>query len=152
MNEAKTTASLLAKHIIAECNANGKTISNLKLQKLLYYAQAWHLAFENKPLFTDRIEAWVHGPVVPNVFREYREFKWSPLTAQCADRPSTDVFQHAKKVIDAYGDFDASQLERMTHREDPWLEARAGLPDDVGSTREISWEAMRKYFSARLDG
>jgi len=149
---AKTTASHLAKHIIAECNAHGKAISNLKLQKLLYYAQAWHLAFESKPLFGDRIEAWVHGPVVPNVFREYREFKWSPLMVECTEHPAPDVVQHAQKVLDAYGGFDAPQLERMTHGEDPWREARAGLPDDVSSTREISWEAMRKYFSARLDG
>lgn len=50
-------------------------LTNLKLQKLLYYAQAWHLVFRQEPLFTDRIEAWRHGPVVPSVFRQYRHFE-----------------------------------------------------------------------------
>src|SRR6266446_3445682 len=76
---AMTTASILAKYIIASCSDDGKSVTNLKLQKLLYYAQAWKLALHGKPLFNDRIEAWVHGPVVPVVFREYRDFKWAPL-------------------------------------------------------------------------
>lgn len=77
--EPVTTASIIAKHILGACKAKQDFITNLKLQKLLYYSQAWHLAIYDEPLFQDRIEAWVHGPVVPSVFREYRSFRWSPI-------------------------------------------------------------------------
>ncbi|HUZ03805.1 MAG TPA: type II toxin-antitoxin system antitoxin SocA domain-containing protein, partial [Acidobacteriaceae bacterium] len=60
-----TSASDIAKYFIASFQKKNKAISNLKLQKLLYYAQAWHLALYGSPLFSDSIEAWVHGPVVP---------------------------------------------------------------------------------------
>jgi uncharacterized phage-associated protein len=147
-----TTASHLAKHLIAAFAARGEPITNLKLQKLLYYSQAWSLALSGKSLFTDRIEAWVHGPVVPSVFREYREFKWSPLVADCDQPAHGDVIRHVDRVLAVYGKFDASQLERMTHNEDPWRNARTGLAADEASNREITAEAMRKYYSTLLNG
>ena len=149
---AKTTASNLAKYIIATVKNSGQPITNLKLQKLLYYSQAWHLALDRQPLFEDRIEAWVHGPVVPTVFREYREFRWSPLTADENYQISTDVSKHTVKVLKAYGPLDASQLERLTHSEDPWKEARSGLAADVSSSREISRQSMQRVYTARLNG
>jgi uncharacterized phage-associated protein len=148
-----TTASILAKYLIASCSGNGKTITNLKLQKLLYYAQAWQLALHNKALFNDRIEAWVHGPVVPTVFREYRDFKWDPLPVdQSRPEPNNEVRSHIAEVLAAYGKFDATQLEQLTHSEDPWKEARKGIPGDMASTNEISKESMLNYYRARLNG
>lgn len=145
------TATHLAKYIIAQCAETG--ITNLKLQKLLYYSQAWNLALRDKPLFADRIEAWVHGPVVPVVFREYRAFKWTALPVDTSwPEPDANVRRHIEEVLSAYGRFDASQLEQLTHSEDPWKDARKGIPQDVASSNAISNEAMLKYYRARLNG
>jgi uncharacterized phage-associated protein len=147
-----TTASTLAKYIIARCADRSELITNLKLQKLLYYSQAWHLALHGESLFRDRIEAWVHGPVVPSVFREYREFRWAPLPVDANVDISDKVATHTAKVLKTYGALDAHQLERLTHSEGPWKEARAGLPADASCTRAITLESMRNYYSARLNG
>jgi len=64
-----TLALQIARHIVRESRTTGEPITNLKLQKLLYYCQGWHLAYHEKVLFSDPIQAWVHGPAVPNVYR-----------------------------------------------------------------------------------
>ncbi|MGK8328482.1 Panacea domain-containing protein, partial [Pseudomonas aeruginosa] len=65
----------VAKFFLAQSNEEaGDLVSNLKLQKLVYYAQGFHLAVYDEPLFTDSIEAWTHGPVVPNVYHHYKQF------------------------------------------------------------------------------
>ncbi len=147
-----TTASYVAKYFISSFQKKDKGVSNLKLQKLLYYAQAWHLALYGNPLFRDPIQAWVHGPVVPSVFREYKDYAWRPITQEVkADAPS-DLAFHLKEVTRVYGEFDATTLERMTHQETPWKETRGSLSPDESSNREITQESMKKYFSARLHG
>jgi uncharacterized phage-associated protein len=95
------TASNVAKYILTRFQLGGSPIINLKLQKLLNYAQAWHLAFTAKPLFPERIEAWIHGPVVPPVFGEHKQFGWSPIsvsdggTLQASSGLATHVGQRA---------------------------------------------------------
>lgn len=74
-----STANYIATCLIRLSYEKQRPVSNLKLQKLLYYAQAWHLAIFKQPLFNDEIEAWVHGPVVPEVFRAYRDNKWASI-------------------------------------------------------------------------
>lgn len=144
-------ANKIADTIVALSRERGGDITNLKLQKLLYYAQAWHLAFSAKPLFLDAIEAWVHGPVVPSVFRRFREYRWRPI--DCAFEPCDDnsVVKHIASVLNAYGKFDASQLERLTHSEEPWINARRGLAPDISSCNVISHHAMRQYYAQRLN-
>ncbi len=146
------TASDIAKYFIASFQKKKKEISNLKLQKLLYYAQAWHLALYGSPLFADSIEAWVHGPVVPSVFREYKRYAWRPITENVEAQTTADVKFHLTEVIGVYGEFDATKLERMTHREGPWKETRGTLSPDEPSNRVITQESIKKYFSARLNG
>ncbi len=145
-------ASDIAKYMIASFQKRNNEISNLKLQKLLYYAQAWHLALYDAPLFQDSIEAWVHGPVVPTVFREYKEYAWRPITEKIQAATPTALKFHLGEVIRVYGDFDATTLERMTHQEDPWKVTRGTLSPDEPSNRVITLEAIQKYFSARLHG
>ncbi len=147
MNE---TASNIAKYIIGYFAANDQGINNVKLQKLLYYVQGWHLALHGKPLFWDRIEAWVHGPVVPSVFQEYKSFRWSPLKATGSYEPAPKVKAHIDEIMWAYADFSSWDLERLTHSEAPWQDARGSLPPDISSKIEISHEAMKAYFSRDL--
>jgi uncharacterized phage-associated protein len=136
----------IADTVLAISRMRGDSITNLKLQKLMYYAQAWNLVFTGKPLFLESIEAWVHGPVVPSIFRRFKDYRWSPI--DCPVEPCEDeaVRGHIESVIDAYGKFTATELERITHHETPWIEARRGLDPDVPSCNVISHSAMRDYY------
>jgi uncharacterized phage-associated protein len=148
---APATANLVAERIISLSHEKHNPVSNLKLQKLLYYAQAWNLALNEHPLFEEEIQAWVHGPVVPEVFRRYRDCKWSPIP-DSKDSSSYQFRTHLEEVWKVYGGFTAFDLERLTHSEDPWKIARTGLAPDASSNNTISKSSMRDYYSARLNG
>jgi uncharacterized phage-associated protein len=148
---AETSASCLSLHILGAFLSKGDKINNLKLQKLLYYCQAWYLANYDKPLFGDPIQAWVHGPVVPIVFQAYKFSGWSPIHLEypaCmgGSHLPGHVKAHLDNVLSAYGGFSGWDLERLTHREDPWRIARAGLPPDASSASVISHESMKSYY------
>jgi uncharacterized phage-associated protein len=151
---AETDASRVADYFISFSREHGDPISNLKLQKLLYYAQAWFLAIHGRPLFDERIEAWVHGPAVPPVYGRFKDWTWQPIAAEVsppADLPP-EIVAHLKEVMDTYGVLSAYELERMTHSEDPWKDARLGLPPDEASTVAIPAEAMARFYHSRLNG
>ncbi|MDV2504116.1 MAG: DUF4065 domain-containing protein [bacterium] len=149
---AATTAEKVADYIIRSAHDSGALITNLKLQKLVYYAQAWHLALFDEPLFDDPIEAWVHGPVVPSIYSKFRNFGWNPigLDTDEVDLPE-DLQEHIDEVIEVYGGFSGWDLERLTHSEEPWRKARGDLPPDEPSSDEISHEDMKEYYRTKLD-
>src|SRR6266567_7157103 len=128
---ADTTARRVADLILHSAFEQKIEITNLKLQKLLYYCQAWYLAIQDRPLFGERIEAWVHGPVVPPVFGSLKDYRWNPIPSP-GDVEERDpvVLDHVHEVLEAYGDLSGQQLEALTHREDPWRSARKGFPED----------------------
>lgn len=100
----------------------GDSISNLKLQKLLYYAQGFHLAVYGRPLFPEAIKAWMHGPVVPQVYHEYKDYGYGPIPVEPVNLEafSPDVRELSDEVWAVYGQFTATKLESMTHNEPPW--------------------------------
>lgn len=100
----------------------GDSISNLKLQKLLYYAQGFNLAFYDKPLFGESIKAWMHGPVVPQVYHEYKDFGSGPVSVIPVnlDDYSDQVRSLLDDVYTVYGQFSASKLRDLTHEEPTW--------------------------------
>lgn len=143
------TASQVAKYILLHFARSGESINNLKLQKLLYYSQAWHATLHGEPLFGESIEAWVHGPVVPSVFREYRDFKWNPIHYshdQSACELPKGAQEHVDEVLCAYGDLSSWDLERLSHSEDPWRNARGALPPDAASNALIPVDQMRAFY------
>jgi uncharacterized phage-associated protein len=144
---ATYTADQIADTIIHLSRERGIEITNLKLQKLLYYAQAWHLAFTGEPLFREEIEAWVHGPVVPSMFQKFRGYRWNTIDAPVDPVNDANVVGHINAVLDAYGKFSATRLEYLTHNERPWLEARRGAPNDEPLRNVISRETMQRYYS-----
>ena len=152
VNMATYTVDQVADTLIHIAHQRKIDISNLKLQKLLYYAQAWNLAFKGEVLFRDDIEAWVHGPVVPHVFRRFKAFGWNPIDSHVSPHDSAYLSDHLKSIIKAYGAFGATQLERLTHSEDPWKAARIGLSPDTSSNAVISRESMKAYYKARTRG
>lgn len=144
----ETTASDVADYLLWLAHEHGSFVSNLKLQKLLYYAQGWHLGLFGRPLFADRFEAWVHGPVIPALYRKYRGYGWRNIDADAAPPtlPSeTAVFLH--EVAREYLPLDAYELELMSHREDPWRNARGRLAPDEPSSALLSESDMRAWFA-----
>lgn len=146
---AETNAHQIAKWLIKFCHDHGNLITNLQLQKLVYYAQAWYLALFEKPLFDEEIQAWVHGPVQPSLYNKYCVYKWNPI----AEDPEIislppHIEKHLQEIMEVYGQYDAYHLERLTHLEDPWKKARAGLPKDASSQAIISKEDMKIFYRA----
>lgn len=145
------SADDVARYIIRFAHEHGSSITNLKLQKLLYYAQGWHLAIYNKPLFGDRIEAWVYGPVVPDVYSKYQKYSYKSIDED-VDYPSfdSDDTSYLKEFLDdflaTFLPIDAFELERMTHNESPWLEARGNLPRDARCNKAIKMNTMAECF------
>lgn len=125
---------------------SGDLISNLKLQKLIYYAQGFHLALFDGPLFDDAIDAWQHGPVVPEVYRAYRAHGGQGIPAPTDFDPSVfsqDQIDMMNEVYSVYGQFSAWKLRNMTHEESPWK--------DCAINEEIPQGAMLEYFKTRLN-
>jgi uncharacterized phage-associated protein len=130
----------------------GKTgeITAMKLQKLVYYAQAWHAVWSDHALFDEEIQAWANGPVCTALYGKHKgQFRVSTWPYGDAARLDADEADSVDVILDSYGKFTAHQLSEMTHREDPWIEARDGLNDGARSSRPITVGAMVEYYSAR---
>lgn len=151
------TAQTVARYFLAFANECHELITNLKLNKLVYYAQSWHLALCDEPLFEDPIEAWIHGPVIPNVYVEFKSYSYRPILDEVED---LDTLKHAftpsqcnvlDEVIDVYFAKSAYALEQLTHQEDPWLLARDGLPRDAASHNVIEPDIMKHYYAMMVE-
>jgi uncharacterized phage-associated protein len=145
-------------YIIVKLKAAGESLNVLKLQKLLYYSQAWHLALHGDRLFDGRFQAWVHGPVSRQIYDRFAVSKSLHSEVSESDvAPDFDMGQisnehrsHLDDVLGAYAKYRGSQLEEMTHDESPWVEARKGYRPSERCEREMSEETMRRYYVARL--
>jgi len=128
------------------------TMTTMKLQKLVYYSQAWSLVWEEEPLFPEKIEAWANGPVVRELFERHRgEFKVSkwdgdPNAVTPVQAETIDM------VLQYYGKMSSVELSNLTHREPPWREARQGLSTNERGSAEISLESMANYYSSLVEG
>jgi uncharacterized phage-associated protein len=141
------SAQDVASYFINFCHNHGDYITNLKLQKLLYYAQAWYLALYNKPLFGEEIQAWVHGPVIPSVYSSYKKHSYKPIDENPSISLPSDISKHLEEVMEVYGGCSAFDLERMTHQSEPWIKARGGIPIDQSSNDIISQKDMKNYYA-----
>ena len=143
------TALDAAKWLVAHAHQQGDEITQLKLQKLCYYAQGYHLAIHGSPLFEDAIEAWDKGPVIYSLRREYGRHKNSPLPAdKGGEKISLDV-PAARVLAATYREFrkaTGSMLVTKTHQERPWLAAR-----EAGANSEIAVPHMRSHFKREFE-
>lgn len=148
------TANNIADFFISNVDAkSGDTISHLKLQKLVYYAQAWHFTLFGKPLFDEKIEAWKHGPVVRSIYSRFSSDNvYTPLNVQSIEIQPVEFEPHTLELLNdimvVYGEHNASYLEDLTHSESPWIDARGSLPLYASCTNEITLESMRNYYSS----
>jgi uncharacterized phage-associated protein len=122
-------------------------IDTWKLQKLVYYCQAWHLVWERRPLFTNKIEAWANGPVVPNLYKQHRgRFSVKAWESGDAARLKNAENSTIKAVLNFYGKRPGYVLAALTHRERPWQDGRAGLAAGERGNSEITPDAMLAYY------
>lgn len=159
----------LAKYIILRLIQNGNSITPLKLQKILYYLQAWFLVHFNEALlFEDQPEAWVNGPVYRNVYEAYRRKGiYSQLTLDdigIAEEHVTDElgslhdtmnlserqWSLVEQVLTHYGSMSQDKLVFLTHSQAPWNEARKGVQPFAYSDQKISFKSMYDYYSKAI--
>lgn len=139
-----TTAHDVAAAVLERTGA----VSAYKLQKLVYYAQAWSLVWDGVPLFDESIEAWGHGPVVPSLYRS-NAGQWKVATARgSSENLSTAALATIDEVVRFYGAWDGDFLSELTHREQPWLDARGGLPHNATSKAPIARGLMRDFYAS----
>ncbi len=125
------------------------TMTTMKLQKLVYYSQAWSLVWDEKRLFEEKIEAWANGPVVRDLFDYHRgmyEISEIPIgNPRLLDQEQQDTVD---AVLEYYGDRPAQWLIDLSHMEDPWIQARKGLPPLERGNRIIPLDVMAHYYSS----
>ena len=125
----------------------GDGVSNLKIQKLVYYAQGFFSAIYDKPLFEDEIYAWAHGPVVPTLYHELKKHSGNRIPmASDFDKSSLteEEFGLIEEVFEVFGQYPAWKLRNMTHEETPWLNHESQA--DIIPLKEIS-----EYFKTRIN-
>jgi len=154
-NKKEITYKDIADYLLALANETGEPITNLKLQKLVYYAQAWHLANYSKPLFKKDFEAWVHGPVIPELYQSYKEKGSSPIETdlelnKVEKRFNKKTLGFLEEFVSVYMPFTAYQLEQMVHSEDPWIKTREGREPDERCNDSIPKDLIMKFYGEKI--
>lgn len=143
-------------YLLALANETGSYVSNLKLQKLMYYFQAWYCAAYDDTLFDEDFQAWVHGPVIPALYHKYKPFGYKPIVDEnlggdvvkdFRGQFSKDEGKFMSQVEKLYMSKSGYDLEKLSHREAPWIIARNGMPKDEPSEAVISIESMKEFYS-----
>jgi uncharacterized phage-associated protein len=136
----------LASQVFVGDNKEREGVTNLKLQKLLYFAQAYYLGKLGKPLFNDPIEAWEYGPVVPVVYKKYRKYSNKPIVKEKDESNlSESDKEQLKNVWELFGGYSAGRLVDIAHAHSPWKDAHAS------SDKTISHKAISEYYAPLLN-
>lgn len=138
----------------------GSFLSHLKLQKILFYIQSWSLAYDKVPLFDGKFQAWIHGPVNRSIYNRFKDSKYMYSSINMSDVDNTvdlsfpmfnaDETEFINSVLEAYAPFSDVQLEKMTHDEKPWLDARDGIASYERCEVEIDENTMQSFYGARI--
>lgn len=148
----------IADYIIQRLNADeDMNLINLKLQKLIYYLQAWSFGIKGERFVNSSFEAWVHGPVCRELYDRFKNSKtlYSFISiedvqnidsASCIETQDRDFIHF---ILDNYAGFSGVELETMTHKEKPWIEARGGIAPMIGCNNVISEDTMKEYYGER---
>ncbi len=130
-------------------------VTPLMLQKLLYFIQGIYSALYGRPIFSEDCRAWIHGPVYPEVYDLFRDFKYNPiedarfaLLEGTADALTDNEKRALDLVVNTFGMYGGKVLEKITHNENPWKEARKGYGNDIPSSEILPKERIRKYYIA----
>lgn len=152
--------NLIADYIILRLNSDEKiNLINLKLQKLLYYLQAWSLGINKERFLNCSFEAWVHGPVSRALYDRFKEtrslYSFITVCDVMNKNPDASVAEEdidfINYILDNYAGYSGAELESMTHKEAPWLEAREGLLPMQSCNKVISEYTMQNYYGKRWE-
>ena len=135
---------------VAQCILQKQgTMTTMKLQKLVYYCQAWAVVWDGKPLFDEKIEAWASGPVVPDLYQAHKgKYQISTLVKGNAGDFGKEEKETIAAVLDFYGEKSAQWLSDLSHKEDPWKLAREGIPDGQNCENEITLSSLEEYYGS----
>lgn len=151
----KYKATEIAKFFLAK-----ESMSPKKLQKLVYYAYAWYLAFNSEPefdinerLFEEEVQAWVHGPVIPEIYHKYKENGYHNIRKISPDKVpgfENDTKDLLEQVWEIYGSYNGNELESITHQEEPWKKAREGYGALDRCDEVLDDNLIRDYYLERI--
>ena len=136
---------------------NNASLINLKLQKLLYYVQAWSYGINKKAMFSGEFEAWVHGPVNREIYNRFNPTKYlySEINIDDCQNPGVVLSQEDAEFVDFilenYIKYSGAELERLTHNEKPWIVTRGELNVNERCEKIINPELMIEYYGKRWD-
>ena len=133
----------------------GASLINLKLQKLLYYVQAWSYGINKKPMFTADFEAWIHGPVNREIYDRFNPTKYlySEINPEdCQNKNvvlSSEDAEFVDFILENYLKYSGAELERLSHSEQPWVKTRGDLGINERCDKVISPELMIEYYGKK---
>lgn len=145
-------------YVIVKLDGGDVPLTLLKLQKILFYVQAWHLGFGKGPLFRGPFQAWIHGPVNREIYDRFKDTHSLYASVTCedilnklaAESLSEHVRVHIDEVLEAYGDLSGTQLEVMTHGEKPWIQARGNRRASERCEEIITEQLMTDFYKNML--
>ncbi|MBE5909214.1 MAG: DUF4065 domain-containing protein [Lachnospiraceae bacterium] len=139
--------------VIAYIFKSLEEVTPLMLQKLLYFIQGIYSALYGEPLFVEECRAWIHGPVYPEVYELFKDFKYNPIDDvrfALFEGMETGLTAQEKRVVDlvvnTFGMYGGKTLEKITHNETPWIEARNGYEEGIPSNELLSKEQIKNYY------
>ena len=142
--------------VIAYLFENLEEITPLMLQKLLYFIQGVSYAVNKMPMFYENCQAWVHGPVYPEVYDMFRDFKYNPIEdarfviLEGREKKLTDKESKiVDLIVNTFGEYSGKTLEKITHEEDPWKLARKGYSDNIVSNEPILMSTIESYYTEK---
>lgn len=159
-NKKRKVATLYKVDDVINWFLSKDSMSPKKLQKILYYAYSWTLTLENEDsdslenkLFNERIEAWVHGPVIPKIYFDYKQYGYQDIPKYNGETPefSEDIESILEQVWDEYGHFSGNELESITHQETPWINARHGYSPLERCEELINDKDIFNYYIRSVD-
>ena len=124
-------------------------MTTMKLEKEVYYCQAWSLAWDEKPLFSEDFQAWANGPVCPELYYKHQGMFVvdESLFSDIPDGNFTeDEIETMDAVLNYYGKREPQWLSELTHKEAPWKNARSGIPAGQPCKEVITKESMAQYY------
>ena len=130
---------------------SGRDITNLLLQKVLYYVKAISTLFDCGSIITEPCEAWRFGPVFPTVYEKYKDFGKSEITSDLSNEYINNLLSGQEKqiadlVLNSFGIYNAWFLKDLTHCEEPWIAARVGLDENDASRNVMDDKIIADYF------
>lgn len=138
-----------AKDVASEVFELAGKVTAMKLQKLVYYCQAWSLVWDENPLFAEKIEAWANGPIIPELYALHRgKFIIEKWKYGSVDNLNNTQKKTIKSVVNFYSKYTSQQLSEITHSESPWKDARKGLAPGERGSNIINDCAMAEYYSS----